>query len=83
MGEYLKWCDDTKQSYKLEKRKFLVHFKKSINDTAHINVYKSSGNMYAKFDWDALDSEGKFTQHEEEDYDEIDQVCSEEEEEQA
>lgn len=81
--KYLKWCDNTKQSYKMEKRKFLVQLKKAVNDTAHINVYKSNGHMYAKFDWDAVYHEGKFTQHEEEDYDEIDQVCSDEEEETA
>lgn len=81
--KYLKWCDDAKQSYKLEKRKFLVQMKKTVNDTAHINIYKSNGYMYCKFDWDALQAEGKYTQLEEEDYDEIDQVCSEDEEEMA
>ena len=81
--KYLKWCDDTKQSYKLEKRKFLVQMKKTVNDTAHINIYKSNGHMYCRFDWDALQAEGKFTQLEEEDYDEIDQECSEDEEEMA
>jgi hypothetical protein len=78
--KYLKWCDETKQSYKLEKRKFLVHLKKASNDTAHINVYKSSGYMYAKFDWDALHTEGKYSKGEEEECDDIEGACSEEEE---
>ena len=81
--KYLKWCDDTKQSFKMEKRKFLVQMKKVTYETAHITVYKSGGTMCARFDWNALHNEGKYTKIEEEEYDEIEEVCSAEEEEEV
>ena len=81
--KYLKWCDKTKQSFKMEKRKFLVQLKKATDDTAHITVYKSGGTMCARFDWNSLHNEGKYIKMEEEEYDEIGEVCSADEEEMA
>ena len=78
--KYLKWCNDTRQSFKMEKRKFLVQLKNASNTTPHIIIKKTSGNIYAIFDWDALHNEGKYSKGEEEECDDIEGVCSEEEE---
>tara|TARA_E500000305_G_scaffold111143_1_gene121662 strand:+ start:288 stop:2489 length:2202 start_codon:yes stop_codon:yes gene_type:complete len=80
--KYVEWCAETLQSFKMEKRKFLVQFKTVIcNTTAHIKIKKiNGGNMYAIFDWDGLRVEGVYMKKEEEECDEIGGVCSGDEE---
>lgn len=78
--KYIKWCGDTRQSFKMEKRKFLVQLKNASNTTAHIIIKKTSGNIYAIFDWDALHNEGKYIKGEDEEWDDIEGACSDEEE---
>jgi len=56
---YLSWCSYTRQSYKMEKRKFLIQLKVTIgNNTKHIQIKKTNGMMYGIFDWDGIKEEG-------------------------
>lgn len=68
---YLKWCQDTRQSYKMEKRKFLIQLKVTVgNNTKHIQIKKTNGIMYGIFDWHAIKEEGHFTEMTENEFDE-------------
>lgn len=76
---YKSWCQQTRQSYTMEKRKFLIQIKVAVgNTTKHIQIKKTNGVICAIFDWDALDEEGVYVDMEEEDFDTIDSLNSEE-----
>jgi hypothetical protein len=56
---YLTWCGLSRQSYKMEKRKFLIQLKITIgNNTKHIQIKKTNGMMVGIFDWDSIQEEG-------------------------
>tara|TARA_B100000780_G_scaffold32882_2_gene20655 strand:- start:100 stop:834 length:735 start_codon:yes stop_codon:yes gene_type:complete len=69
--DYRKWCDNSKQSYKMEKRKFLIQLKVAVgNITKHIQIRKSNGQMVGEFDWDSIENEGNINEYQEVEYQE-------------
>ena len=73
-GEYRSWCDETKQSYKMDQRKFLIQLKVAIGNinTEYIEIKKSNGVMIAVFDWDGIQEEGKIKDYPEQEFSTID-----------
>lgn len=72
---YKGWCYTSRQSYTMEKRKFLIQLKVAIgNTTKNIQIKKSNGVMCGIFDWDGLQEEGVYIDMGEEDYDTIDSI---------
>lgn len=68
--KYLSWCEQTKQSYKMEKRKFLIQLKVAVGniDSKYIQIKKSNGFMICVFDWDGIQEEGKINNYPEQSY---------------
>ena len=57
---YKEWVGLTSQSFKMEKRKFLIQLKNTIaNTTKQITYVKTGGNIKCKFDWEGIIMEGK------------------------
>lgn len=74
-NNYRRWCHESRQSYTMEKRKFLIQLKVAIgNTTKHIDIKKTNGCMVGVFDWDALLEEGVYVDMGEEEYDTIDSI---------
>jgi len=74
-NNYRHWCHESRQSYTMEKRKFLIQLKVAIgNTTKHIDIKKTNGLMCAVFDWDALLEEGVYVDMGENEYDTIDSI---------
>ena len=72
---YKSWCQQTRQSYTMEQRKFLIQLKVAIgNTTKHIEVKRYNNGMYAVFDWDKLHDEGVYKEIIDEDYDTINSI---------
>jgi len=72
---YKGWCQQTRQSYTMEKRKFLIQVKVAVgNTTKHIQIKKTSGVICAVFDWDCIEEEGVYTEDELVDFDTIDNI---------
>jgi hypothetical protein len=58
---YKSWCGETRQSYIMEKRKFLIQLKVAIgNTTKHIQIKKINGLIVGVFDWNAIQEEGVY-----------------------
>ncbi len=77
-NEYRRWCDETRQSYKMDQRKFLIQLKVAIGNinTEHIEIKKSNGVMIAVFDWDGIQGEGKINSYPEQEFNTIDDLES-------
>jgi hypothetical protein len=74
---YKSWCDITRQSYKMEKRKFLIQIKVAVgNTTKHIHIKRYNDGMYGVFDWDELQQEGVYVDNGSVDFDTIDSMDS-------
>lgn len=74
---YRGWCDRTRQSYKMEKRKFFIQLKVGVgNTTKHIEIKKTNGVMCAVFDWDGLQEEGVYGEIEDGEFDTIQSLDS-------
>ena len=73
-NEYRSWCDETRQSYKMDQRKFLIQLKVAIGNinTKYIEIKKSNGVMVAIFDWDGIQEEGKIKEYPEQEFNTID-----------
>ena len=72
---YKGWCQQTRQSYTMEKRKFLIQVKVAVgNTTKHIQIKKTNGVICAVFDWDCIEEEGVYTEDELVDFDTIDNI---------
>ena len=69
---YKSWCGETRQSYIMEKRKFLIQLKVAIgNTTKHIQIKKTNGVICGVFDWDAIQEEGVYVDMGDDDFDTI------------
>ena len=72
---YKGWCQQTRQSYTMEKRKFLIQVKVAVgNTTKHIQIKKTNGVICAVFDWDCIQEEGVYMEDELVDFDTIDNI---------
>lgn len=72
---YKGWCQQTRQSYTMEKRKFLIQVKVAVgNTTKHIEIKKTNGVICAVFDWDSIEEEGVYTEDELVNFDTIDDI---------
>ncbi len=77
-NEYRRWCDETRQSYKMDQRKFLIQLKVAIGNinTEYIQIKKSNGVMIAIFDWDGIQEEGKINDYPQQEFNTIDDLES-------
>lgn len=74
---YKSWCQQTRQSYTMEKRKFLIQIKVAVgNTTKHIQIKRYNDGMYGVFDWDELLQEGVYVDNGSVDFDTIDSMDS-------
>ena len=74
---YRSWCQQTRQSYTMEKRKFLIQIKVAIgNTTKHIQIKRYNDGMYGIFDWDELQQEAVYVDNGSVDFDTIDSMDS-------
>jgi len=74
---YKSWCQQTRQSYTMEKRKFLIQIKVAVgNTTKHIQIKRYNDGMYGVFDWDEIQQEGVYVDNGSVDFDTIDSMDS-------
>ncbi len=61
--KYEKWCKKTKQSYTMEKRKFLIQLKFTCSQTTkYIKPVRLADGVYCEFEWLKIREEGRYIQ---------------------